>query len=569
MVIATQNPIEQAGTYRLPEAQLDRFLMKTSVGYPDAESTEELLLNSGVRDRAALVEPIMKIDLVSEMSRIADEVHVDRAVVTYVRQLAEASRDMEHVRLGLSPRGCLALIRVMKTWAVADGREYVVPEDVAQLAHPVLGHRLILDGEAQFRGVAVDQVIDELLDRVRVPSCGPDPQSDDEATPARSLRAGHPGRPVAGPARARLLPARHRWRLAGFQLLWLVCVLLMVVAVAFALLPRRGRATLQLSPPRTMAGDDAQVHVSARSAGFVPVPSPLISVPAGRAHHLVRLRTLRRGTAVEERIDLTTLRRGVVQVGPVTARRTDPLSLLRWDERWSPTAELLVLPRMVDVESLGLGYIRDQEGTPSDEISMSDLAFHALREYVPGDDLRHVHWRSSAKADTLQIRQYQDTRRSHLTVVIDDDSGSYADPEDFETAVSAAASIAARAHRDGVDLSMLCGEHAVTGRGLDGVLDACCRIEPGTSDPVQAAREAMRLAPQTSWLVMVTGAAASGNLAGVAAFRAGARRDLAADPGRRRGSTTVARTAGARLVTLRVLDELPRALSVAVQGVPA
>ncbi len=170
MVIATQNPIEQAGTYRLPEAQLDRFLMKTSVGYPDAEATEELLLNSGLRDRVSLVEPIMKIDLVSEMSRIADEVHVDGAVVTYVRKLAEASRDMEQVRLGLSPRGCLALIRVIKTWAVADGREYVVPEDVAELAHPVLGHRLILDGEAQFRGVEVDQVIDELLDRVRVPS---------------------------------------------------------------------------------------------------------------------------------------------------------------------------------------------------------------------------------------------------------------------------------------------------------------------------------------------------------------------------------------------------------------
>ncbi len=169
MVIATQNPIEQAGTYRLPEAQLDRFLMKTSVGYPDAEATEELLLNSRVRDRASLVEPIMKIDLVGEMSRIADEVHVDRSIVTYVRQLAEASRDMEHVRLGISPRGCLALIRVIKTWAVADGREHVVPEDVAELAHPVLGHRLILDGEAQFRGVEVTQVIDELLDRVRVP----------------------------------------------------------------------------------------------------------------------------------------------------------------------------------------------------------------------------------------------------------------------------------------------------------------------------------------------------------------------------------------------------------------
>ena len=144
--------------------------MKTSVGYPDAEATEELLLNSQVRDRAALVEPIMKIELVTEMSRIADEVYVDRSVVTYIRQLAEMSRTMDHVRLGISARGCLALMRVIKTWAVADGRGHVVPEDVVQLAHPVLSHRLILDGEAQFRGVEVDQVVDELLDRVPVPT---------------------------------------------------------------------------------------------------------------------------------------------------------------------------------------------------------------------------------------------------------------------------------------------------------------------------------------------------------------------------------------------------------------
>jgi len=170
MVIATQNPIEQAGTYRLPEAQLDRFLMKTSLGYPDAEATEELLLNSQIRDRAALVEPMTTMDVITQMSRIADEVYVDRAVVTYIRQLAEASREQEHVRLGISPRGCLALIRVIKAWAAADGRDHAVPEDVAQLAHPVLSHRLILDGDAQFRGIDVEQVVDDLLGRVPVPS---------------------------------------------------------------------------------------------------------------------------------------------------------------------------------------------------------------------------------------------------------------------------------------------------------------------------------------------------------------------------------------------------------------
>jgi MoxR-like ATPase len=169
MVIATQNPIEQAGTYRLPEAQLDRFLMKTSVGYPDAESTEELLSDSGTRDRAALLEPVVDPAIVQEMSKIADRVYVDGAVISYVRRLGEASRELEHVRLGLSPRGCLALIRVAKTWAAADGRTHVVPQDVVTLASPVLCHRLILDAEAAFRGVTVEEVVQQLIAAVPAP----------------------------------------------------------------------------------------------------------------------------------------------------------------------------------------------------------------------------------------------------------------------------------------------------------------------------------------------------------------------------------------------------------------
>ena len=352
-----------------------------------------------------------------------------------------------------------------------------------------------------------------------------------------------------------------------FQLLWVACLLLVLSAVVFAVLPVRARVSLRLSPARTVAGEGAEVRISARSAGRVPVPSPLVVVPTGASEHVVRLRTLRSGRPVEERIVLDGLRRGVVAVGPVTARRTDPLGLLRWNERWSPVSELLVLPRMVPVESLGLGAIRDQEGTPSDEISMSDLAFHALREYVPGDELRHVHWRSSAKADKLQIRQYHDTRRSHLTVVVDAAAGSYADPDDFETAVSVAASIAARAHHEGVELSMLCGEHVVSGRGLDGVLDACCRIEPGASDPLQAAREAMRLAPETSWLVMVTGSTPPEGLAGL--IRSGLAPDvqLLLVQADRSAPTSVTAAAGMRLLGLRELDELPAAIRAAARGV--
>ncbi len=170
MVIATQNPIEQAGTYRLPEAQLDRFLMKTSVGYPDKASTVELLVNAKVRDRAALVTPVITAQTIAQMSELADEVYVDPAVIGYVAELAEESRRQPHVKLGLSARGCLAFIRVAKTWAAADGRDHVVPDDVRTLAEPVLCHRVLLDAEAQFTGVTVDTVIGRLLDAVAPPT---------------------------------------------------------------------------------------------------------------------------------------------------------------------------------------------------------------------------------------------------------------------------------------------------------------------------------------------------------------------------------------------------------------
>ena len=139
LVIATQNPIEQAGTYRLPEAQLDRFLMKTSMGYPDRAATVELLVNAAVRDRASLGHPgHHRRATIAQMSGLADQVYVDPAVIGYVAELAEESRRQPHVKLGLSARGCLAFIRVAKTWAAADGRDHVVPDDIKELAEPVL-----------------------------------------------------------------------------------------------------------------------------------------------------------------------------------------------------------------------------------------------------------------------------------------------------------------------------------------------------------------------------------------------------------------------------------------------
>jgi MoxR-like ATPase len=170
MVIATQNPIEQAGTYRLPEAQLDRFLMKTSLGYPDHATTVALLASAATRDRAAAVRNVITTAAITQMSGLADAVHVDPGILGYISQLATESRKLGQIRLGLSVRGCLAFVRVAKTWALADGRSYVLPDDVKQLAVPVLSHRLLLDAEAEFSGVTIEDVIAQLLGSVRPPT---------------------------------------------------------------------------------------------------------------------------------------------------------------------------------------------------------------------------------------------------------------------------------------------------------------------------------------------------------------------------------------------------------------
>ncbi|HEY4225226.1 MAG TPA: MoxR family ATPase [Pseudolysinimonas sp.] len=170
MVIATQNPIEQAGTYKLPEAQLDRFLLKASIGYPDHASTLRILEGAGVKAHETTVPPIVTADAVLEMAQIARTVHVDPSVNDYVSRLVEATRGATEVRLGVSVRGALALVRAAKTLAAASGRHYVVPDDVKSLAEPVLSHRLVLDPEAEFDGVTPSSVIGQLLLETAPPS---------------------------------------------------------------------------------------------------------------------------------------------------------------------------------------------------------------------------------------------------------------------------------------------------------------------------------------------------------------------------------------------------------------
>ncbi len=170
MVIATQNPIEQAGTYRLPEAQLDRFLMKTTLGYPDHEATLRILATGGSRPRSTALPAIITTAQVAELAQLAGSVHIEASVFDYIARLVEATRNARDVRLGSSVRGALALVRTSRVWAASQGRHFVVPDDVKMLAIPCLAHRLILDPEAEFDGVLAVDVAAEVLGSVAPPT---------------------------------------------------------------------------------------------------------------------------------------------------------------------------------------------------------------------------------------------------------------------------------------------------------------------------------------------------------------------------------------------------------------
>ncbi|MFW2512695.1 AAA family ATPase [Demequina sp. SO4-13] len=161
MVVATQNPIEQAGTYALPEAQLDRFMMRTSLGYPDHGVTLRIL--EAGRPPRVTVPALVELQTIAAMTELSAQVHSSPLVLDYIARLVDATRGATQVRLGASMRGAMALARGTRTWALGHGRTYVTPDDVKDLAEPMLAHRLILDPEAEFDGVTATAVIGQVL----------------------------------------------------------------------------------------------------------------------------------------------------------------------------------------------------------------------------------------------------------------------------------------------------------------------------------------------------------------------------------------------------------------------
>jgi MoxR-like ATPase len=169
LVVATQNPIELEGTFPLPEAQLDRFLLKLDMGYPSAEEEETIVLRHGAADPlAGLAAVVGPAELIAAQTTVA-RVGVADVLRQYVVALVRATRSADEVELGASPRGSLALYRTSQAYAALQGRAYVLPDDIKRLAAPTLSHRLILQPEARLRGRSAAKIVQQIVERVPVP----------------------------------------------------------------------------------------------------------------------------------------------------------------------------------------------------------------------------------------------------------------------------------------------------------------------------------------------------------------------------------------------------------------
>jgi len=167
VVIATQNPVEQDGTYRLPEAQLDRFLLKTSLGYMSIENEVEVM--TGSSSNRVKLAPCMSASSIRDLISIADRVHAEVSLTTYIAQLAAATRDHPQLRLGVSTRGAVALLRSARALAAMRGQTYITPDHVKHMVRPVFGHRMLLTPEAELKRLSTDDILDELMTEVPPP----------------------------------------------------------------------------------------------------------------------------------------------------------------------------------------------------------------------------------------------------------------------------------------------------------------------------------------------------------------------------------------------------------------
>ncbi|WP_349898476.1 DUF58 domain-containing protein [Parafrigoribacterium soli] len=251
----------------------------------------------------------------------------------------------------------------------------------------------------------------------------------------------------------------------GYLLSWLELVAiawagLVLVIVAAIYLIGRTVFVVQLGVPhrRVVVGEEATGVVTLTNPTRRRLPGLKVEIPVGDGLAELALPGLARGAVATHTFAIPTTRRGVLSVGPVRTVRADPIGLVRRELFWTDSTELFVHPRTIAIPSTSTGFIRDLEGSPTRDLSNSDVSFHALREYLPGDERRNIHWKSTAKTGTYMVRQFEETRRSHLVIALSLASADYAHDDEFEMAVSVAGSLGTRAIRDARTVSVVASE---------------------------------------------------------------------------------------------------------------
>lgn len=298
-----------------------------------------------------------------------------------------------------------------------------------------------------------------------------------------------------------------RWNWPELLILAAACLVLFLACLLLAVGRTRVSIDLAVDPERVVVGERAAGRVQVTNEAGRSMLPLVVEVPVGLSAARFTLPVLSGRESHEELFIVPTSRRGVIDIGPAQTVQGDPLGLIRRVRVWSETTDLYVHPVTTALESLGSGLLRDLEGEVTPDLSMSDLAFHALREYQPGDDRRYIHWRSSAKHGRLLVRQFLDTRRSHLAVIVDTTETVYADGSDgVELGISAAASLALRSIVDEQDTTVVCNDEAVSRTTAPLTLDAFARARVEPVDIFTSAGAAASLAPDASVAVLLTGA---------------------------------------------------------------
>ncbi|MBG6238989.1 hypothetical protein IWX78_001968 [Mycetocola sp. CAN_C7] len=361
---------------------------------------------------------------------------------------------------------------------------------------------------------------------------------------------------------------------AGVLLGWAeltVVALTLFAALAVAALFLIGRASysvdINLNPRRVTVGERAIGRVLVTNIGKKQATATTLEVPVGEGLAEFAISSLAPGAETEELFAVPTNKRAVILAGPAVSVRGDQLGLFRRAVRWTDQIELFVHPVTTRLHPTAAGLVRDLEGQITKKITNNDISFHALRAYVTGDDVRYVHWRTSARTGQLMVRQFEESRRSQLTIVHTSDERYYANDDEFELAVSVTASIGSQVIRDGTQISVVTEGRILKTHSVTSLLDDSCRVEKvfgSTATPRDFAREATKRLPPPSVVVIVAGSGMDApDYRAIQRLFGGETNVIALkiDHGSR---PRIQDVAGLSIVTLGALGDLPRVMARAV-----